>query len=659
MKRKVEKAICMSIALSIVATSYIGFSPIAFAKENESTTENVESSKTYSDSDYKAKNGFVTFDKGNAVIMIKGNAGQSLTGKRFEVFQLFDAENAVGGESINYTFNQKYEDSIKTVVAQRLNKKNGTKLKASDVTEYMAIDYIQTLNNNLVEGAQSEQILEGRYSEFRFFVEEVRAAIKDSGVSGDFVYIESADSLNQVRISGLPFGYYIIDEVSDHDENNENYYASSLCMVSTANPSATINIKSDYPSIIKKIKEDDNVESVGNDGWNDIADYEIGQTVPFKFESTICDMNGYEDYYYAWHDQMDEELTFHDSKDKIKIVIKKGDQTYTVKDSEYNLITDAAKMDKEDTFMIEILDIKSIIDKNFNSIDKNGHNDYSGMTVTLEYQATLNDKAANDTGRPGFENDVRLEFSNDADSNGKGETGYTPWDTVVCFTYKINGLKTNNYDKVLQGAKFRLYSDPDCKNEVYVKAKEVKNQLASDTTENVTSPDENESVGANGYIVINRDSVENGKAPEESVEMVSDEEGNFTIYGLDQGVYYLKEVEAPDGYRKLLDPIVITISPTFAADRNDYIAGESATEETLQDLSATAHIKEFYDGQYKEGDTILNTDVEDGSMDIKIINEVGSKLPVTGSTGTLVMLGTGLSIIGGAFALSRKKKNEV
>ena len=46
----------------------------------------------------------------------------------------------------------------------------------------------------------------------------------------------------------------------------------------------------------------------------------------------------------------------------------------------------------------------------------------NGQTVTLTYNATLNDKAAENTGRPGFENDVRLEFSNDADSEGEGKT---------------------------------------------------------------------------------------------------------------------------------------------------------------------------------------------------------------------------------------------
>lgn len=138
--------------------------------------------------------------------------------------------------------------------------------------------------------------------------------------------------------------------------------------------------------------------------------------------------------------------------------------------------------------------------------------------------------------------------------------------------------------------------------------------------------------------------------------MVSDKDGVFTIYGLDQGTYYLKETDAPDGYRPLLDPIVLTLTPTYTDSRNDYVKGDGATDKTLKELDATAHIKSFYDGAYTEDDVDLVTDVEDGSADIQIVNQVGMKLPVTGSSATLIILGAGVALMAGAAVASKKMK---
>ena len=568
---------------------------------------------------YATPNGVADFGKGNASITITPNAGQSLVGKKFQVYKLFDAENAVDNESINYTWNNDYKTALQTVVGKKLNK------SASSVTEYDVIDYIQTLNTNKVEGAQADQKLEGRYSNYRHFVEALRDELVKEGLSPNTVNVTAVNAVDgSVKFSGLGYGYYLTDEVTAVQDTHS---AASLILTNTANPNAQVNIKSDYPTLIKKINEDDN-----NVGWNDIGDYEIGQTVPYYHDTYVPDMNGYQTYKMIFHDKMDNALTF--NKDSVSITISSNKKSYTLKSDEFKVVENSG----EDTFYAEIPDLKAIVDKQFPEGMNNNENTY-GQSVRLNYNATLNDNASTRTGRAGFENAVRLEYSNNPDSDGNGSTGTTPWDTVVCFTYKINGLKVNNHNKLLKNAKFRLYSDENCTNEVYVKE----------------SP--------NGYVVMNRDSLggtdhTGGARPSSAVEMASDAKGVFTILGLDQGTYYLKETDSPAGYRELQDPIVITIKPTFTDERNNYNAGEGATEKTLQKLEATAHIKEFLDGKYKESDTNLKTDVTDGSANITVVNYVGTKLPITGSNLTMICLGAGTITVVGALALNEKRKNK-
>lgn len=564
-------------------------------------------------------NGVADFGEGNASITIKGNSGQTLVGKRFNVYKLFDAENATDNESINYTWNKDYKTALQNVVGKKLNK------TASSITEYDVIDFLQSLNTNKVEGTNTEQTLEGRYSNYRHFVEALRDEMVKENLAPTQVSVTATRPDGSVKFGGLGYGYYLTDEVTAVQDTHS---AASLILTNTANPDAEVNIKSDYPTITKKIAEDDNAI-----GWNDIGDFEIGQKVPYSFDNYVPNMNGYSTYRAVFHDKMDSALTF--NKDSFSITISSAKKSYTLKSSEFNIVENSG----EDTFYAEIPDLKAIVDKQFPEGMNNLHENEYGQSIHVSYNATLNDKAAEKTGRPGFENAVRFEFANDPDSNGNGSTGTTPWDTTVAFTYRINGLKVNNHNKLLKNAKFRLYSDSACQNEVYVKS----------------SP--------NGYVVVNRDSVggtdhTGGTRPSSAVEMSSDEKGVFNILGLDQGTYYLKETDSPAGYRELLDPIVINIKPTFTDERNNYNAGEGATDKTLKTLEATAHVKEFLNGAYKESDTTLTTDVAKGSANITVVNYVGSKLPVTGSNLTMICLGAGTITVVGALALDKKRKSE-
>lgn len=608
MKNKRIRQFCLSLCVSAAILIGNVSEMMVFAQGREADYRTVE---TF--------DGSADFQRGDASIIIRGNEGQSLKGKVFRLYQIFSAENAAEGESIQYTLNLEYEKPIKTIVGEALRK------EPSKVTEYEAIDYIQSLNQNQVEGAQAEQQLEGRYSSYRYFVEKLRNQIEKEQLSSDEVHVTEVRKDNSIIIEGLDYGYYVTDEISDV---NGSHTSASLCMVTTANPDADIHIKSDYPSVIKKIREDDNQEAVGNGGWNDIADYEIGQRVPYKFESEVPDMNGYDVYYYAWHDRMDSALTF--QEDSVSITIYETSEIsskyYTLGKEEFQVVTNPGE---GETFLVEIRDLKAIVDREFNHKNAQNENVY-GQKVVLTYEAVLNDKAAENTGRPGFENDVRLEFSNNPDSDGDGSTGYTPWDTVVCFTYRLNGLKTNEKGIELEGAKFRLYSDKTLENEVYVKKI------------------------SEGYCVINRDSAGN-EIPNESTEIESDGDGSFTVYGLDSGTYYLKETSAPVGYRPLSEPIVLEVKAVFTKDRNNYLKGEGATEKTLQKLDANVRVKEFQNGVFKEYTAQLEADAKDGALNLNIVNTTGKKLPFTGSSTMLLLFGMGVVLLAGSSIYLHKR----
>ena len=175
MKNKIFKAMLMMGLVAATATTTIAGSVLTpvYAIEMEAAQDN------------QVVNGILDFGKGSASININGNQGQSLVGKKFEVFQLFNAENSKDGESINYTFNPEFANAIQTVVANALNTKNETQLRPEEVTEYKAIDYIQSLNSSPVEGVDTPQKLESRYSDFRYFVEDVRTQIKKENKSGE------------------------------------------------------------------------------------------------------------------------------------------------------------------------------------------------------------------------------------------------------------------------------------------------------------------------------------------------------------------------------------------------------------------------------------------------------------------------------------------
>lgn len=210
--------------------------------------------------------GTANFNEGNASIVIRANQNQSMQGKSFKVYKLFDATNSKDNTSIHYTLNSVYASKIKELVSSKLSK---------TVSDQDVVEYMMSLDN------------EGSQSEYRTFIESIQNAI--SSMEARIVNVESCDVNGNITLDKLEYGFYLIDEITNV---SNTHAASSMTMVNTANPKAMIQIKSDYPSIVKKIYEDDN-----NIGWNDMGDFEIMQDISYKYESKVPDMSGYVSYF--------------------------------------------------------------------------------------------------------------------------------------------------------------------------------------------------------------------------------------------------------------------------------------------------------------------------------------------------------------------------
>ena len=196
--------------------------------------------------------------------------------------------------------------------------------------------------------------------------------------------------------------------------------------------------KPDKPSFEKKI-QDTNDTTGETSGWQDSADYDIGDSVPYKLTAVLANnVTDYLQYHVTFHDKMEKGLTF----EKIQKVEVNGE---ALPENGYTL---KKISDQEFDLTVTFNDGKSKIT---NTALNNG-------TVEVYFTAVLNKDAV--IGRHGNVNTGKLEYScnTSVDENGKtsDETEETEEDSVICFTYKVDVNKVDPDGKALAGAAFKL-----------------------------------------------------------------------------------------------------------------------------------------------------------------------------------------------------------
>ena len=341
-------------------------------------------------------------------------------------------------------------------------------------------------------------------------------------------------------------GYYLIKDKDNSVTGNDVYTTYIVQVVGDV----TIAPKANVPSFEKKIK-DTNDSTGDTSGWQDSADHDIGDQVPFKLEGTVAsNYADYKTYYFAFHDVEEKGLTF--NKDSVKVYVDGNEIT-----SGYEVVTNPTDGCTFEVVFNNLKDIAAV---------------KAGSKITVEYTSELNDKAV--LGSQGNVNKGKLEFSNNPNNEqvGKSDTGETPWDNVIVFTYKVVVDKyADSVDgEKLPGAEFTL-----------------------------------EKVLKDGS--------------KKTIKVVKSDDGtSFTFSGLDDGEYILTETTTPDGYNTIA-PIKFTVT----ADHKIVWEGEDRTQ-ILTSLTGNA----------ATGSLTITANADKSELATKVVNKKGITLPSTGGMGT-------------------------
>ena len=541
----------------------------------------------------------------------------TVAGKTLDLYQIFTATK--NGDNVAYTLIPAYEEFFKGKVT------NGTTLSGEALSE-AAYQYVKTQVGD--DGKSGVN-----------FAKDILGWILDS--SNNITATKSvATTATSTVVSDLAYGYYVVYPKGATDTSTApgvQTYTSVASLVSVTGTDATVNMKSNYPTVDKKLipsqsgngikvdaivdgswegnhqmeLEDENgsEDAIAPHGAADekkAGDFGIGDTVTYQLTSKVPDMTGYTSYTFKFTDTLSKGLDL-----KAILSVKVG--STELKAGKTGANTYALSYDKTNRILTVTLN-------DF----YNSYKDHVGETITVVYTATLNKDAV--IGMNPNTNKAVVEYSNDPKSDGTGTSEPSivkvhTFDFTI-FKYYLKDQKNQNDKTALAGAEFELY-------------KANAEGTAADTNAKINIVD----VGNGVY---------RQATPEEasasgftSAKIVSDDDGKVLVKGLKAGTYYLKETKAPDGYNKVLSDIKIEITAKY----ND------ATGE-LESYSVIY----TYNGN---STTVTNND-KATSPEVPVENKTGAQLPSTGSKGALMVTLAGIVLFGAltaSKAFGKKKAN--
>ena len=533
----------------------------------------------------------------------------TVAGKTLDLYQIFTATKS--GDSVAYTLNSAYEGFFQSKIT------DASTLKGEALSEkaYAYVkDQVGTDGSN---GAA--------------FAKDIMGWILENTATVEATHTTATTTDTTTVISNLDYGYYVVYPLGATDTSTapgNEAVKSVASLVSVTGNDATVNMKSNYPTVDKKIIPAQSgsgltVGAIVNPSWEGIhqgvlgeddenapedtiaphgaadekkaEDFAIGDTVTYQLTSKVPDMTGYNSYTFKFSDTLSKGLDL-----KEVLSVKVGDTVLKAGKTEANTYLPTYTTNNDGTHTLTL---------NFNDF-YNLYKNRTGETITVVYTATLNKDAV--IGMNPNTNKAVVEYSNDpkSDGTGKSEPSIVDVHTFDFTIYKYYLKDQNNKEDktALAKAEFELYKG---------------------NTEG-TAADEQAKVN----IVDERNGVYRQATADEakvtgftSAKIVSDADGKVLVKGLEAGTYYLRETKAPEGYNKLLSDIKVVIEANY-----------DPTTGKLTNYTVTY----TYNG---DPITVTNTD-KLTSPEVPVENKTGAQLPSTGSKGALMVTLAGIVLFG-------------
>lgn len=539
----------------------------------------------------------------------------TVEGKTLDLYQIFTATKS--GENVAYTLNSAYEGFFQSKIS-------GASTLTGEALSEKAYNYVKDqVGTDGSNGAA--------------FAKDILDWILKNATTVATTHTTANTTADTTVINNLDYGYYVVYPLGATDTStapgNEKV-KSVASLVSVTGIDATVNMKSNYPTVDKKIipaqsgsgitigaivngnwegnhqmeldDENESEDTIAPHGATDekkVGDFGIGDTVTYQLTSKVPDMTGYNSYTFKFSDTLSKGLDL-----KEVLSVKVGNTTLTAKSTGAN--TYALAYDKSNrTLTVTLNDFY------------NSYKNRTGDTITVVYTATLNRDAV--IGMNPNTNKAVVEYSNNPKSDG---TGKSEPSIVDVHTFDFTIFKYYLKDETQTGlanAEFELY-----------KANEAGD--AADTNAKINIVDE-------GNGVYRQATADEAKATGfTSAKIVSDADGKVLVKGLDAGTYYLRETKAPEGYNKLLSDIKVEIKPVY--------------DETTGKLTSYS-VDYTYNGKTTNGAAITN---KTDSPEVAVENKTGAQLPSTGSKGALMVTLAGIVLFGAltaSKAFGKKKAN--